>query len=193
MSDSKTSRSITKLAMVAFTATLLVEAAINPALAVTQGTRGATSTGSVNITVAKASQARISGLSDLTLPGYSIGDGNKTLSTTACVYSTGGSYTVKATGSGGSNAFTLASGANTIPYTIVWNSGGVGALGTTGMGLTTNVTSATLLHAATDSATCAGAAPGPTAQVNVNISGANLDAAPAGTFTGTLTLLVISV
>lgn len=165
------------------------------AIAATQGTLGATSTGSADISVTKATVAQITGLSDMAIASYILGDGNQALFTTACVYTStvGGSYTVKATGSGAASAFTVANGPTTIPYTVVWNSGGVGALGTTGAALITNVTSATLTNAATDSATCAGTTPGPTAQLNVNFLGTLLDAAPAGTYTGTVTLLITPV
>lgn len=163
--------------------------------AATDGTLGTTSTGTVDISVTKTKLAQISAMTDMTLASYTLGAGDQALFSTACVYSSsaGGAYYVTATGSGASNAFTLADGSNTIAYTVVWNSGGVGALGTTGATLTTAVQTAALSNAATDSATCAGTSPGPTAQVNVNIAGTVLDAAPAGTYTGTLTIVVAPV
>lgn len=165
----------------------------------TQGTLGATSTGIVNITVTKAAQAQISSLSDMALPSYSIGGGDQALNTTACVYSTSGDYTIKATGNGASSAFTITDGGvgalHVVPYTVVWDSGGFGALtGVTTAALTTNTTSATLHNAAVDSATCVGVADtGPTAKINVGILGTDLDGAAAGVFTGTLTLLVTPI
>ena len=166
------------------------------AFAATDGTLGATSTGVVNLSVTKSTVAQISGLSDITLASYILGDGNQSLNTTACVYSStsGGNYTVLADGSGASNAFTVVDGsAHTIAYSVVWNSAGVGSLADSGTTLTAHTTSATLHNAATDSVTCAGSSPGPTAQINVHILGTALDAAPAGTYTGTLTLLVTPV
>ena len=174
--------------------TLVVSSMFNTvAFAATDGSLGATSTGTAVINVTKAAVAKISGMSDMTLASYTVGGGNQALNTTACVYSStaGGGYTVKATGSGASSAFTIATGSDLIPYTVVWNSGGAGALGTTGAALTTNVTSSSLTNAATDSATCA--VGGATAQLNIGLLGTNLDAAPAGTYSGTVTLLVTPV
>lgn len=162
------------------------------AYAATQGTLGATSTGSITISVTKPQRVKISNLNDLTLASWIDGDGAVTLTDDVCVYSTrpSGAYTIKATGSGTSSAFTIASGLLTIPYTVTWNSGGVGALANTGTTLTTNVTSATLNNAATDNQNCAGGSPGDTARLIVGITNANMQSASDGVYTGTLTLLV---
>jgi hypothetical protein len=164
--------------------------------AATDGTLGTTSTGTTDISVTKTKLAQISAMSDLTIGSYTLGGGDQHMETAACVYSSSvnGGYKVTATGSGASNAFTLTDGAShTLAYSVIWNSGGVGALGTTGAALTSGTQTASLTGGATDSATCAGAVAGPTAQVNVNILGSALDAAPAGTYTGTLTLVVAPV
>lgn len=187
----KISATVTAIALA--TTTVLSSGA---ALAATQGILAATSTGSTNISVTKSTVAQITGLTDMTLASYLIGSGDQALSSDACVYSStaGGHYTVTATGSGASSAFTLSDGAShNIPYNVVWNSSGPGALGSTGVSLATNVSSPTLGNASTDSPSCTGATPGATARVNVNLLGTNLDAAPAGTYTGTLTLLITPV
>ena len=172
----------------------MIVSALSPSyvFAATQGTLGATSTGSVAISVTKPARANISNLSDLTVSSWVTGGGNQVLTEDVCVYSTrpNGGYTVKATGSGTASAFTLANGASLLPYTLIWNSGGVGALANTGAALTTNITSAALTKAATDSSSCTGATPGPTARLVVTITSASLDAAVDGTYAGTLTLLV---
>ena len=80
--------------------------------AATQGSLGATSTGSANISITKSVQAQISDISDMTLANWSVGDGDVTLYSNVCVYSSTGSYKVTATGSGLVNAFTIASGLN---------------------------------------------------------------------------------
>ncbi|MBL0319706.1 MAG: hypothetical protein IPP74_10540 [Alphaproteobacteria bacterium] len=160
--------------------------------AATQGTLGATSTGSLTISVTKPARVKISGLTDLTLASWVDGDGAVTLTNDVCVYSTrpSGAYTVKATGSGTASAFTLSASAVTLPYTVTWNSGGVGALANTGTALTANVTSGTLNNAATDNSNCAGTTPGNTARIIVGITNANMQAISDGVYTGTLTLLV---
>ena len=162
------------------------------AIAATQGTLGATSTGSVNISVTKPAGADINGLTDLTLSSWTTGMGAQTLSEDVCVYSTraNGKYTIKATGSGASSAFTLANGSNLIPYAVSWDDSGVGALASSGAALTTNVTSGAKTHAARDSATCNGASPGATARLFVDLASSDLEGAVDGTYAGTLTMLI---
>ena len=161
--------------------------------AATQGTLGATSTGSANISITKAMQAQITDIQDMTLASWSIGDGAVTLTTNACVYSSTGSYKVTATGSGTANAFTLASGSNSLTYSVTWNAGGAGGLANTGTALTTNVQSASFSNASTSSATCSGGgAANDTARVIVGITNSAMVAAPASAtpYTGTLTMLI---
>lgn len=163
------------------------------AQAATQGTLGATSTGSANISVTKSVQAQISDISDMTLTNWSIGDGAVTLSSNVCVYSSTGNYKVTATGSGSGSAFSIASGSNTIPYTVTWNAGGAGGLSNTGTSLTTNTQSASLGNASVTSANCSGGGAGnDTARVIVGISQASMDAAASSStpYTGTITMLI---
>lgn len=163
------------------------------AQAATQGTLGSTSTGTANISITKSVQAQISDLSDMTVSNWSIGDGAVTLFTNACIYSSTGSYKVTATGSGSLGAFTIASGMNTIPYSVVWNAGGAGNLASTGSSLNTGVQSATFGNADTGSATCnGGGAANNTARVVVGITSAAMNAAVSSNtpYTGTLTMLV---
>ena len=173
------------LAGVAFAA---MAASGGVAFAATQGTVGATSTGSLNITLTIPQLVRITGLTDITMPTW---DGSTDIQGTdnVCVFSSTRRYTVTATGSGASSAFTLADGTaptpNTIAYAVEWaaSSGASSGTGlTSGTALTAQTTNAT-------STTCAG---GTNATVIVKITSANLSAAPsAGTnYTGTLTLVV---
>ncbi len=182
------------------TAVITVAAAVlsallaSPSYSAVQGTLGPTSTGSVTISVNKPARARITNLSDLTIASWVSGDGDQMLTDDVCVYSTrpSGGYTIKATGSGASSAFSLSGGVDRPPlnYQVKWNAGGVGKLTNSGTALSANVTSGAFLNAATDSSTCTGATPGDTARLIVEITAANLDAARDGTYTGTLTLLV---
>lgn len=184
--------SVTSFRAAALLTTLMVGFSV-PAFAATQGTLGATSTGTVNISITKSVQAQISDLSDMTLVNWSVGDPAVTLFSNACIYSSTGSYKVTATGSGASNAFTVASGANTLPYTVIWNAGGQGSLANTGTSLSTNVQSTSFSNANTTSATCSGGgASNDTARVIVNITQANMNSAASSStpYTGTLTMLI---
>lgn len=163
------------------------------AYAATQGTLGATSTGTANISITKSVQAQISDISDMTATNWSIGDGAVTMTSNICIYSSTGSYKITATGNGASNAFTVASGGNTIPYTVTWNAGGAGGLANSGTALTTNVQSASFTNASTSSATCSGGgSANDTARVIVGISSGSMNAAASSAtpYTGTLTMLV---
>ena len=155
------------------------------AYAATQGTLGATSTGTADISVTIAEQFRISSIQDYAFGTYS-GTGNLTANDDVCVYNNGtGDYRITASGSGAASAFTVASGANTIAYQVFYND----VTGTTG---------AVQLTAATQSGVQTGAnttindcsAGGLSGNVEVRMLQAALQAAPAGAYTGTLTLLV---
>jgi hypothetical protein len=153
----------------------------------TDGTLGSDSTGSVDISITKPAQARISSMTDMTLGSWVIGDGDVALNTTACIYSTSPDYTVTATGSGTSNAFTITDGVDgtalhTRPYTVAWNQ----SVGAGGTALTTN-TPANFTGASVTSITCGGT---DNAQINIAFTEANLVQLASGTFTGTLTVLV---
>lgn len=157
-----------------------------------QGTLGNNSTGSLNFSVTKPARADISNLTDLRLPSWIIGDGAVKLSEDVCVYSTrpSGGYTVLATGSDAGGAFGLSNGSHTIAYTVNWNDGGAGSLSDSGDDLTATQVSGPMTHAATDSSSCSGTNPGPTARLVIRISNAQMTAAPAGTFLGILTLMI---
>lgn len=161
------------------------------ALAANDGTVGATSTGDVTITVEKPAVVQISGMTDMLLPSYLLGDGAQQLTTTVCIYSStaGGGYNVTMTGSGAGAIFTLTDGTNTLAYTATWNSGGAGNIGNTGTAITTGTALTGLTNASTTSFLC-NANANPTAQLNINFSQAALDAAPAGTYVGVATLVV---
>jgi hypothetical protein len=156
------------------------------ALAATQGTMGATSTGSVNISATIPARAQISGLTDIAF-GTVDPASAASQAENVCVWSntSGKGYQVTATGSGASNAFTLTNGTTTLPYSVEWaatsgqSSGTALATGTALTGLASTATSPT----------CA-AGPTSTASLVVKMSAANLQAAVASTYNGTLTLVV---
>ncbi len=161
------------------------------ALAASNGTLGATSTGTVNISITKSMQAQISDITDMVLASWNIGDPAVQLYSNLCIYSSTGNYKVTATGSGTSNAFTISNGTSTIPYSVVWNSGPAGSLASTGTSLTTNTQSGAFANASMAAANCGGST-NDTARVVVNIPQATMQAAPgsATAYTGTLTMLV---
>ena len=158
-------------------------ATMTAANAATDGTVGATSTGTVVITAIVPNLVRITSLTDLNLGTW---DGTNPMSGNddACVWTTTGGYNITATGSGAANAFTLASGANTLAYTVEWDDAAGQTNGTA-------LTSGTALTGQTSTATATTCAvSGLNTSVIVKIATAALGTAPAGTYTGTLTLVV---
>jgi hypothetical protein len=157
-------------------------------VAATQGSLGATSTGSINISVKTALRAQLSGLADITLTGVDP-SANLNNAQSVCAWTNSGTgYTITATGSGAASAFLISptGGAtpNTVAYAVQW----AGTSGqTSGTALTAGTASSTFTSAAT-SPTCAG---GTSASLIVNITSTNLQTMIAGTaYTGTLTLLM---
>ena len=180
-------RGISYRAGAAGLAALLTLAASGTAQAATQGSLGATSTGSVSISASIPSRVRISGLSDVAFTSVdpSIDASN---AQNVCVWSNTSTkgYRVTATGSGAGNAFTLANAALTVPYTVEWAA-------TSGQSSGSSLTSGTALTSLTSAATNSNCASGPAASASliVKIGSADLQTMAAATsYTGTLTLLV---
>lgn len=157
------------------------------ALAASQGSLGTTSTGSIQIGASVPNRVQISGLSDVSFA-------NQDPATAAanaqnvCVWSNTSTrgYNVTASGSGASSAFTLASGAATVPYSVEWS----GSSGQSSGSALTSGTALTGLTSTAASATCASGASS-SASLIVRISSANLQTMQAATtYTGTLTLVV---
>jgi hypothetical protein len=153
----------------------------------TQGTLGSTSTGVINISVSVPNRARITNLSDVTITNQ---DPNTAVNSaqSVCVWSNTSTknYTVTATGSGSSSAFTLANSTLTVPYSVEWS-------GSTGQSSGTILTAGTASAAFTSTATNQTCASGPstTASLIVNMATSDLGGMQAQTnYTGTLTLVV---
>jgi hypothetical protein len=151
-------------------------------MAATQGTLGPTSTGTVNLTLDIDPLIMISNLGDINLGTYS-GAGNLTGNDAFCVYRNGaGNYNITMNGDGATNAYTLSDGGtNTLAYSVDFNNGGVNAM-TTLTALTAQTGADTV---DTDCSTG-----GDNVSVDVTVSNAALAAAPAGTYTGVLTMIV---
>jgi hypothetical protein len=154
--------------------------ALGAAHAATDGTQGVTSTGSIAIDLTKTAEILISGLSDITLTG---GDGSDaTGSSGVCVFrNSAGTYNITASGSGAANAFTITDGTDTLDYALTFDDG------TGAEALATGAVLPSLNNANTSSKTCDGATNG---TIGITVAAADYDAAAAGTYNGTLTLLV---
>jgi hypothetical protein len=161
--------------------------ASSAAEAATQGSLGATSTGSISIGASVPNRVQISGLSDVSFANQD--PATAALSAQSiCVWSNTSTkgYNVTASGSGTANAFTLANGALTAPYTVEWAQ-------TSGQSSGTALATGTALTGQKSTATNALCASGPssTASLIVKMTTASLQTMQAATtYTGTLTLVV---
>jgi hypothetical protein len=173
--------------LVALAAALACGLTAGEATAATQGTLGATSTGSIAISASVPSRARISGLTDVAFTNQDPATAASNAQN-VCVWSNTATkaYTITATGSGTASAFTLTNGTNTVPYSVEW---AASINQTTGSSLTTGSASSSLTSTATNQSCASG--PTASASLIVGISTANLGTMNAGSsYTGTLTLLV---
>jgi len=160
--------------------------------ATTDGTLGATSTGTADIAVTIPNMAKITGVETVTV-AYPATGGNVDTFKDVCVYSnfaTANRYSVKV--NGGSNpkvtsptaGFYIGRAATDqeIAYTIEWND----AAGTTGaVGVTHNTPLTT--QSGSNSPDCGSA---DNASYRVQIAEAGLLAVKAGAYTGTITILI---
>jgi hypothetical protein len=160
--------------------------------AATQGSQGATSTGTVTINASVSARVDITNLSDITFADADLGPvintgSQATKAENVCVWSNNAdkSYYVTASGSGTAGAFTLANSTNpVIPYEVYWSAT---SGQTTGTALLTGVKSAKL----TGTATLPNCGGGTSSSLIVGIQGSDANSMLAATaYTGTLTLLV---
>jgi hypothetical protein len=159
------------------------------AVAATQGTPGATSTGTINVSASVASRVRISNLSDVSFSGVDV-TSDVSNAQNVCVWSNTATkaYNITATGSGTSNAFTLDGGGGTspMPYSVQWNQSSGQTSGTAltkGVALTGQVSTATNQNCANG--------PSSSASLIVSILAADLASAVSSTtYSGVLTLVV---
>jgi hypothetical protein len=134
--------------------------------------------------LAQATKVRITDFNDLTF-GQLAGVSDAYLADDICAYSSTSGYFVTATGSGSGGAFSLASASSTLPYEVMW----VGAPGqTTGTALSAGVTSSAFTNPATQ-LTC-NSGPPSTASLIVVIRANTVSAAQAGSYTGTLSIMI---
>lgn len=149
--------------------------------AATDGTVGATSEGTLEISLNIADEVRISNLVDIDLGQFSGAD--LTGSSPACVYRSGtGNYEITGSGSGAGGAFTLADGATTVAYSVDYTDDAGAETLTAGFALA-NQTGGD--PAETDCATN-----GDTGLVEVTVLETDMAGLTAGAYAGTLTLIV---
>lgn len=161
---------------------VLGAAAAGMANAATDGTLGATSQGSLNITLTIDPLVQISDLDDIDL-GTFTGTGPMTGSDNVCVYSNNGGFNITATGNGAANAFTLAGSSATIPYSVEWAN-------TSGATSGTSMSTGTPLNGQTPTFAGADCGGGTNTTVLVTVGTADLGVAPTDSYAGVLTLLV---
>jgi spore coat protein U-like protein len=156
------------------------------AMAATQGTSGATSSGSADITLTIANVIQISNMTDFTFT-YNGAGSTLSVSDPICVYTnvTAGTFDVSATGTrtgdgGAGNGFIIDDNAvgtaNTIAYTV----------GVNGTPLTAGATAVPVAGADTASATCANTM----SSLTIAMAEGDVQAVPAGTYDGTVNITV---
>lgn len=174
-----------RLALAAGAASLLLA---SPAAASTQGTLGATSTGSITINASVPGRVRISGLSDVTFASADPSVPAKQVQS-VCVWSNTSTrgYSIIATGSGTGSAFTLSNGADpAVPYAVEWAQSSAQTTGS-------SLAAGTALTGQTSTAANSDCSAGPAASASliVTIGSSTLQSMVAGIdYTGTLTLVV---
>ena len=143
--------------------------------AATDGTLGATSSGSLNITATIDDLVNISRLDDLDVG--SLSPSNLTATEAFCIYRNGtGAYQITATGSGTGGAFAVTDGSIDLPYTLTINGNAV-APGAPLSGTGANQTS--IVCGATDNAA-----------LTIAFNSTEIAAANTGLYSGVLTLTV---
>lgn len=160
------------------------------AFAATQGTLGATSSGTLVISSTKGNAVQISNLSDLTFPSSST-VAPSPLSETPCVYSTTTNYTITATSAnpGAGSIFQVTNGVSFITYRVDWADAAVGG---TSRILSSGVISPTIGGANNSNPTCGGTYDS-RLTITIDPSGTTWGPASTGTYTDTLTLLVAPI
>lgn len=168
-----------------FLSLLLGGAVILPAMTAAQTTHdgrlGSSSTGQLLIFVSNRDLIKISNLSDILLSRNNVGE--FVGGTDACVYRNAtGTYTLTAYGSGENGKFSIIDGQrNSLNYHVSYDDG------TGSIAVTSSLALRGRLNANTQSVQCAG---GNNASITIQVDAEEVDKAPAGTYSGGLTLVV---
>ena len=134
-----------------------------------------------------SAKVRITGLSDVSFGTISNLTVDSVQSQSVCAYASGSNptYSVRADGSGAGGAFTLSSGSATLAYGVRWNN-------QAGQSNGTALTAGASLGGQTTNAqnmTCSNGPP-TTASLIVTLPATSLSSATAGTYNGTLTIIL---
>jgi hypothetical protein len=133
---------------------------------------------------------RVSGITDLNLPTWNMGNPGITASIDLCAHtSVAGPYSVSVSSVGG---YVLKNGAQSIAYALRWEDSGAGNLGSSS-GVANGVALSNRQHANSSllASDCSVGSPaGPTARLYLDIPQATMNAALAGTYSGTLVILI---
>lgn len=157
------------------------------AFAASDGSKGADSTGSAEVSTNVPGKIQITNLSDIDLGTWNTGNQSGSASG-ICVWSTLRQYSLTATGSLAGNAFGVTNGEateTTIPFSVEWTNGSDAAIPIVAGQKVSN------LSAVSKSANCNGAND-ETSTLAVSILEADLEAAIADNYTGTVTLFVVA-
>jgi len=162
----------------------LLAVAGHQALAATDGTLGATSTGTSDVSLTINQSYQISGVSDLALGAWS-GTGDLSGNDDVCVYTNDASagYQVNITNSTGSFTVANAGATASVPFAVKWNS----TTGTSGNQAVTYNSPLAGTGANTSSTNCGG---GNDANFEVSVLAADLSAAPADSYSSTLSITI---
>lgn len=167
-----------KISKLALFATLSVM--VGSASAATDGTMGATSTGTSGVTLIKESTVQITGIADLDLGTAGFLTVDASTSDDVCVFSSSGSYSVTVTSTNGSFILADVGTATDIAYDLNWT------VAATPQALTYSAASTAVAGNQSDP-TCGGT---PNANFEVVVPTAGFNAAEPGTYIDTLTLII---
>ena len=132
-----------------------------------------------------AQSVRVTGVSNVSFGTVANLQADISQSQSLCAYSSTASYSVRASGSGAAGAFTLSAGSRTLAYEVQWNSLSGQQTGTS---LVSGVTSRGFISTAVHQQCNSG--PRTTASLIVALRAASLSSATAGSYSGTLTILL---
>ncbi|MFQ5352575.1 MAG: hypothetical protein ACE5D3_05825 [Candidatus Binatia bacterium] len=168
-------------AITSITAAGLVAASMSVGAATSDGSLGSTSTGTQDISLTIQDLVQVSGIAAIDLGTYG-GSGNASGSDTMCVYRNGtGSYSVTLTSANeSSGAFRLNAGTDYITYSVTWDD-------TSGPSAVSSSTALTGQSGDSSSQTCNSV---DNATVAVSATAAALQAAPTGSYSDVITILV---
>ena len=147
------------------------------------GTLGASSTGSSEVTVTKENLVQITGVDDLDLGAYTSTATNLSLSDALCVYSSTAAYKLTVTSANNSFQLEDVSSSSVIPYDLTWADSS-GAISPVEHGNIIN----NLLGSQTDTS-CSDRS-GTNATFTVSVVAADFNGADPGTYSDTLTLMI---